>query len=340
MEPAMQQSEEFQREMARLNDEPELPKPALKGNIVDRAVFVSIKLRKPGASKKIDSNRVTFKAKSDSPDDESLDAVEGDGVDHNMITVSKKLMDCKEYKAVTKIDSKLKQFIQKRCTPSLVRDGVFLLPIALVNNVDTQVQAFKTQREQAIEAYGAVYPERVKESLERLGSEGDARDYPPWVVVKGAFAFDVQYLSLGVPLVLGNVNQSIFEREQARVAEQFASALEIGKQGMRSMMADLVGGLTEKLTADPGEGKKIFRASLLEKMNDFLTVFDARNLSDDSELAELVKRSKKILEGVDAKELRTDGAVKEYVANGLSEIKVALSSMVIETPKRAITFDD
>ena len=303
--------------------------------LVDRAVFVSIRLGKPGVSKKIDSYRVSF-------DSEESDALgeSRNKVDRDMITVSKKLINCKEYKKITKIDGTLKKFIRNRCSPSLIRNGVFLLSVALVESVDRKVREFKAARESAIETYGLVYDARVAEALERLGPEGNRADYPPWEKVKAMFTFDVQYLSFAAPTVLGNVSEEIFAREQRKVEAQFKNALEVQLQGLREGMAQLVTAMADRLTVGPGGEKKVFHKSLIENMTDFLNVFDARNLADDRALAGIVDQAKMLLTGVDAKALRTDDEVRKDIAEGFSAIKAQLDSMVVETPGRAITFDD
>ena len=331
-------------------------------NLVDRAVFVSIKLGKPGASKKINSDRISFDSESvEEKDDildgwmhpgeqagENSDADEGNiddikarkHVDRKMISVSKKLIDCREYRAISTLDGKVKAYVKSRCTSSLVRNGIFLLPLALINEVDKKMEEFKTKRVELVEEYGSVYSKRVAEALERLGPEGDPSDYPAWEAIFPMFTFDMQYLSLQAPTVLGNINEKIFEREQEKVAGQFRSAVEMSLQSLRVGMAELVGSLADQLAANPTGKKKSVRKVSVEKVVDFLRVFDARNLADDTALADLVKKAKGLLEGADMQSLRTDDAIRDQVAKGFAEIKESLSTMIVEKPSRAITFDD
>lgn len=313
-------------------------------DLVERAVFVSIKLGKPGVSKKIGSDRISFDSEdiSDSPyGDDVQDAPLAKEVDRRMISVSKKLIDCKEYKAISTLDGQIKKYIKSRCTDSLIRNGIFLLPLALVNDVDQHVAEFKSKREELVNIYGAVYPTRVDEALDRLGPEGNRSDYPAWERVRELFTFDLQYLSLAAPTVLGNINEKILAREQEKVAAQFKSAVEISCQSLREGMAEIVSNLADQLSGTRADGqKKSILKTSVEKMTDFLAVFDARNLADDGALAELVKKAKNLFDGADIKTLRSDEAVRSEVAKGFAEIKEALSGMIVEAPTRAITFDD
>lgn len=331
------------------------PPKMTPSDVVERAVFVSIKIRKPGASKKIDSGKFKF---NDGADDgnpssdvisEESDAAASEEdtpkdrkkVDADMIRVSKKLIDCKEFAAIQTIDSKIKSLIRKRCMPSAIRDGIFLLAASLINEVDEKVQTLTAARAKAIEAYGAVYDARVKEALEKLGPAGDASDYPPWSVVKQTFGVSVQYLTLGVPAVLGDVNQAIFQREQQRVAAQVDDMLENGRRGLRKLMSDLVESLASCVETNPDGTKKRIQARTVENLSDFLRVFDAQNsLTNDDALAVLADKARALLDGVDIKALRDDDGVRKQVSEGMQQIKASLSSLVIEEPTRAITFDD
>ena len=324
----------------------EIKKEKRARNLVDRAVFVSIKLGKPGASKKINSERISFDSESDGSDADSdgaegnIDDINARTVDRKMISVSKKLIDCKEYRAISTLDGKIKTYIKSRCTSSLVRNGIFLLPLALINEVDKKIEEFKTKRVEFIAGYSEVYSQRVDEAIERLGPEGNPNDYPNWSKIAPMFTFDMQYLSLQAPTVLGNINEKIFEREHEKVAGQFRSAVEMSLQSLRVGMAELVGSLADQLATDPTGKKKSVRKVSVEKVVDFLRVFDARNLADDAALADLVKKAKSLLEGADMQSLRTDDAIRNDVAKGFAEIKESLSTMIVEKPSRAITFDD
>lgn len=317
-------------------------KPRRARDLVERAVFVSIKLSRPGVNKKISSEHISFDSESDDLGDALNGEPDGEAktVDRKLIRVSKRIIDCKEYKAISTLDGKIKRYIRSRCTDSLVRDGIFLLPLALVNEVDHEVTAFKERRVELIEEYGAVYDQRVEEALERLGPEGNRNDYPPWSTVKEQFALDMQYLSLAAPTVLGNISEKILEREQEKVAAQFKSAVEVSCQSLREGMADLVNHLADRLTPDDSGEKKVLRKSSIEKLVDFLNVFDARNLADDAALADLVKKARGLLIGVDAKVLRDDDHIRTDVLKGFSEIKESISGLIVAQPTRAITFED
>jgi hypothetical protein len=317
-----------------------------KRDLFDRAVFVSIKLGRPGIRKAVDSAKVKFVSEGEY-DEPQLGDAEVDGekkVDREMIAVSKKLIDCQEYKDIVTLDRKIKRLIRLRCIPSVVRRGIFLLSVGLVNEVDKEVQSFSVKRKELVEAYKAVYAQRVNEAIERLGPEGNREDYPAWETIEPMFTFSFQYFSLGAPTMLGNVSEEIFKREQERVAAQFQSALEIGQQGLYEMFNKLVSEITKKLTVEPGEKQRALGSSLIEQLNDFCRVFDAQNLANDQDLKALVEKAKNLMDGVDSKDTssRAKGAdvLRDSIKKGMDEISSNLGALIVERPTRAITFDD
>lgn len=316
----------------------EIKKEKKARSLVERAVFVSIKLGKPGASKKINSDRINFD--SETVDEGNIDDIKARVVDRRMISVSKKLIDCKEYRAISTLDGKIKMFVRSRMHSSLIRDGIFLMPLALVGEVDKRIEEFRQERAELVDAYGAVYDLRVNEALERLGPEGNRSDYPSWDMVRSQYTFEMQYLSMQAPTVLGNISEKILEREQEKVQAQLHSMMEQSIDGLRVGMADLVTSLADQLAVDADGQKKALRKVSVDKMIDFLRVFDALNLADDTALTDLVGKAKNLLEGADVKTLRTDDSIREQVAKGFAEIKESLSAMIVEKPSRAITFDD
>lgn len=343
MESAAEVTERFVSVAEAIREQEYTPKPepkvdVLKRPLVDRAVSVSIKLGRPGIHKAIDSERIEFA----SEDTELGDAEINKKVDREMIRVTKKLIDCQEYKNIVTLDRRIKRLIKLRCIQSLVRRGIFLLSIGLTKEVDAEVQSYKVKRKGLIELYKAVYPRRVEEALARLGPEGDPKDYPTWDQIEQMFTFDFQYFKMSAPTMLGDVDEAILQREENRITEQIQSALEIGRQGLYEVFGKLVSDLTQKLTVEPGESPKGLSQPMIDRLNDFMRVFDAQNMTGDVDLKGFVEKAKALMSGVDAKDLRAKDAdtFRAEIKKGLDEINTGLGSLIVEKPSRAITFDD
>lgn len=392
-------------DMSGTQPEPEVAKKKT-ADLVNRSVFVSIKIGRPGNHRKVDSSLVTFNDTGVTARPyEDLD-LPADGVDRSFVGINKKLIDCPEYKKIGRGDGLFKKLVGKRCAASGFRSAVFILPNKLIPEVDAEYEKRRAERLEEIAAYKAVYLTRVEEALGRLGPIGNRADYPPWSAVEKLFTFELQYITLGTPVVLGNVNQAIFEREQQKFEAQCVSALDEMKAGLRVQMAELVEHMVDRLQGDreasckacnatgenripctycsegkrwnqvisdpsdqgnwidcqscegkgynsstcekcEGKGKwieegkpKKFNSTLVDNMNDFLKVFDARNLADDAELADLVSQARSLLGDSDTKKIKKDGDLRADIAAGFSAIKAQLDTMVVEKQTRAIRFDD
>ena len=96
----------------------------------------------------------------------------------------------------------------------------------------------------------------------------------------------------------------------------------------RVAMSELTNHLIDRLTGT-GDGKvKTFKKSMIEKFNEFLDGFAARNIAEDGELDKLVKKAKQLLEGVEPEKLREDASIQEKLKSGFEDVKKSLDSML------------
>ena len=157
--------------------------------------------------------------------------------------------------------------------------------------------------------------------------------------VAALFDLRTQYVTFDTPANLKGIKAEIFTREREKADAQWTDALAECRQLLRATMAELVGHIQERL--EPGEdGKaKTFHKSMLEKLDEFLTTFAARNIADDQELSTLVKQAKDALFCVDATSLRKNEALRDVVKGQFDDLKAQLDAMVIDQPTRAFSFE-
>src|SRR5438445_39444 len=109
-------------------------------DIAKRSVCLSFKMGRPGGRRKVPS---------------SLIQVVGDGVpgtdllkqpDKELLHVSKSVLECETLKEIGAMDSEMITFIRARCLPSMLRAGIYLLPVVLLEEVDARINEFINQR--------------------------------------------------------------------------------------------------------------------------------------------------------------------------------------------------
>lgn len=293
-------------------------------NPFDKAILLSVTVCMLGVSRKV-----------------STDAVEVDS-DKTLLRVSKKILDCPEYLEITQAVGALKKFLKARAIPGcrFIKGGIYPVPANRVTEIDAAVQEMIAVYNGRVTRFCEVYEARSEEARARLNVLGDAADYPPLDKVKGAFGIETEYVTLGPPSNLKAISREIWQREEQRAKAACVEAAGQVRDAMRTMFADLVGHMTERLTpSDDGKPKK-FKESMIANFKEFLETFQDRNITDDEQLAGLVEKARGILAGKKVEALRRDLDTRAIAAQRLGEIKTALDSMVTERPTRAIDLDE
>lgn len=295
-------------------------------NIFERAVCLSIEIGKPGKSKK-----------------GNIDAIETDA-DKDVLKLSKTIFDGDEWSAITAIDTAIHNYLKPAngvCLESkILRGGMHLVPIDLIEAVDAKLAAFAVEREERVAAFMAVYDSMVEQSRERLKSQFNPADYPRAEAVSEKFYIDREYVTLGVPGKLKAVSAHIFAREKEQAENKWREAAGEIQVALRQAMADLVGYMVDRLTPKPDGGRKVLTAAGVEKLTSFIDTFKARNITDDADLEELVGKAHDILDGRDVESLRKDDAVRREIVEQFGELKTSLDGMLANAPRRRIKLTD
>jgi hypothetical protein len=300
----------------------QVPLPMNNHGIFDRAVCLSLAVGCLGTRRKVAAASIQVDA------------------DKDMLHVSKAILESKELDAIKTLDGEMRTWLGKRALPSPFRRGTYLIPLDLVEQVDAKIGEYQEKRRTLVDAFLAVYDKSVEDARKRLNGLFDAADYPGADKVRATFYVDVRYLAFGVPEKLEGIRKDIFEREKAKAESQWREASDEVRQALRAGLADLVDHMVERLQGN-GDGKpKVFRGTLVENMTEYLDLFDPRNVTDDTQLAQLVERCRKTLDGVDADALRASDAIRTKVREGMAQVQATLDTMVIDRPARRIVLED
>jgi hypothetical protein len=307
---------------ADLGEPPARDKPAAI-NIFDKAILLSVEMHRLGVRKKVKSGAVQTDA------------------DPEAIHVSKELLESKAYEDIVSLDGEIRGYVTARCLPGPFRAGVYLLPIASVQEVDRKLEAFKAMRTRMVEKFVAEYPERAAAAQGRLGSLFDPTDYPSTDTVRNAFSMGTQYVAFNTPTKLKEISADIWQREQEKAAQQIGSYVEDMKALLRTQLSELTSKALERLTPTDDGKAKVFGDSLVENIKDFLANFkDKNSVFADGELAAVADKLRKVLDGVNPELLRTDERIREKVRQDFASVQTALDSLTLaDRPTRKINFE-
>jgi hypothetical protein len=260
--------------------------------------------------------------------------------DKKLLRLSKTLIVSPELVAIQKHDSALAAAIRRLAFSSLFKGGVYMIPIAMVPDIEVMLQEAQTRRQALVDAAVAAYPLRVQETTERLGSAANDRDYPSTERFRAAFYLEYSYVTFDTPTRLKAISAALFQAEVEKQRARLESVAGECQQAMRAGLAQLVDHLAERLT--PGEDGKPKRLAhtTIGHLNDFLTMFELRNVTDDAELGDIVVKARAVMQGVDHKTLKSDTLIAQKVAQELADLKAALDPLITEKGNRHISFED
>ncbi len=278
--------------------------------------------------------------------DEDLESFATDAkkkVNRKFLSASKKLLQSAELKAVQSLDAEISAYIRKIALPSHFRSGMFLVPVDLVVTLDAGLRKYRDERAALVAAFATAYPALTEAVRAELGDLFNAGDYPAPSAVAELFPFEWEFVTYSTPQNLKQIKASLYEEAKEKEQARVRVAVDECVQTMRFGFSELVNKMLERLTPEDtveGPKKKIFKKSTIENLNDFLELFDVRNIAGDTQLASYVKEVKELMNGVDPVRLRSDDAFREQVRSAFATVASNLETIVVDRGSRRITLDD
>lgn len=258
--------------------------------------------------------------------------------DKSLIRVHKQLLDSPELDAIRKSDGEMRRRLYDLCLPFDV--GIYLLPNKLISQVVSDLRTFKAKRAVQVERFITAYESLQNTARISLRSLYNSRDYPAPDVVRSKFYCDWEFISFGTPDSLESISRDLFEEEKQKQVSKWQSASDEITAVMRQTLADLVTHLRDRLEPSQDGKQKVLRETAVTNVTEFLKTFDLRNVTNDSQLAELAGQCRKILAGRNADMFRESENLRRSVASDLASIKSNLDALVQDKPSRKFRFEE
>lgn len=289
----------------------------LGARVLERTICLSVTFSRLGTSRKANIAAVTVDA------------------DKTYLGLSKRLLASKNLTKIDAVVDKTRAFLKEAALPSFMKAGVYLVPMEMVTAIEAKLVGFRAEFEAAVADFLVEYPELVGKMADPLGVLYNPMDYPSVGKVAGTFGMEWRYVSFDVPGRLKAISAVMFEQEARKAAEQIASAADEVKTALRVGMKELVDGLVEKL--QPGEDGKKRRLSTasVERLQTFLSTFDFRNVTADTELAAVVARAKEIIGSTDVETIRDSKDLRESVRASFEALQADIEPLVVGRGFRA-----
>jgi hypothetical protein len=290
--------------------------------IMDNSVMIRLSFGHLGSHRKADKN-----------------LIETGNTQKDSLNVSKRLFECDSYHAIHKADGKVKGWLLDRAIQiDLGYNGVYILPLALLGEVDDRLTQIKKDRELLVDAFLKDYDEEREKARFRLGDQFKEQDYPAKENARSAFRMSWRYVQFKVPEKLP---PEVLKRERAALEASMKDTELSVKLALREGMLQLVNHLADKLTPSEGGDKKVFRDSAVENLVEFLELLEKRDITNDEELRALSSKAKTIIGSATADDLRKAPAKnKRLVATALADIGKQVGSLVETVKKRKFQLED
>jgi len=233
---------------------------------------------------------------------------------------------------VKAVVSRARVFIDKLALPFPVK-GLTLVPKETLTRIDNGLQGIRKEFISAVSTFITGYADERREAEKSLGELFNVTDYP--VDIRSKFKFEWRFLTLDVPGKSRILPAEVYEREKAKFQVMMEETRELAVSALREEFAGLVHHMLERLSGDNVKPKR-FKSSMIDKMQDFVSGFEDRNLFNDEGLADLVDQAKAIVSGVSPESLREDPGLRQRISLEMGEIKDAIANALEDLPRRKI----
>jgi hypothetical protein len=263
----------------------------------------------------------------------AADAFQASG---RFLSAGKKLLDTghPSVRKVTGVKSSIQKFWHGVTVP-FPESGVRLIPQRRVEDFAATMTGYKQDLEDAVDKLQVVMPELKSAARARLGDLYADADYPERL--DGLFAVEWDFPSVEPPAYLQDLSPEIYEEERRRVQKRFEEAVRLTEEAFTDEFGKLVNRLVERLGEPaPGEPRRVFRDSAVENLGEFFARFKELNVSNNDELDRLVEQVQNVVRGVEPQQLRDSAALRQRIAENLSQVQQSLDGMMVERPRRRI----
>jgi len=261
--------------------------------------------------------------------------------DQERFSVGKRIFTSDHYLSAERIAGKFDQWLHRRAVPCPLKRGTELIPVGMLDEVYAELDRAQAAYDAEADALLAEYEELKADARRDLKDLYREQDYPSPDALRRAFWVERRMFDFSPPNK-AKLSEIVYREERSRWRQTFFDAEIEVKQALRESMLTLVSHLAERLQPSPDGKKKVLHDSAVDKVVEFLELFDRRNVLNDEELKALVVRARRVLngDGAMADALRQDRTVREIVSRRMEQVKSGLDALIKSGPSRVISFEE
>ena len=286
---------------------PDAPKPPinLPGNLRERALLVSLKIKSWGATRK---DKVATEA-----------AQQATGAQRGTGAYQKQLVPTAALREIKKVDGEIRAYLAENSLPW--DDGKVLVPSVVFEQTMAGVRTRVAARDIKVQAFVAAYPTLIQEAQQALGSLFDETQYPAPETIEKEFSVLTEFepvpagadFRCDLPI---EAVESIRTEIKAGVQRHFAEA----HSALWERLREAVEAMAERLSKKPGEPGAIFHDSLVTNLRELCDILPGLNVAEDAGLTAMLAEVKAKLTLTSPDELRTSRYARGLAAAQAEDI--------------------
>lgn len=249
--------------------------------------------------------------------------------DKNELKLTKRIFNSDTYAANRRIRNEAKRWLEKRSVPSPLRNGTYLIPVVLIDEVNAKLDEMIQEYNRTADQFAEEYPSLIEEWKDRLKDQFDRRNYPSARQIRRRFGVDRMIL-----------NFSLAQSDKFDQSAELEEAVQEIRTFLRQGLLDLVNRLADMLGETKDGKKKKVQGRTLQAFNEWMELLPARLVVDDDELMKLAGQARKIMEGKSVDDLRDLDRIRDETRTVLEKVGTKLKDMVKDAPSRSFGFDD
>jgi len=316
----------------------------MSSQLFDNTVCLAVTFHRAGQHRRIrrgEAEVVSVGNGGNKPDQGQFTIGGGDKSDQGQFSVNKRIFSSDHYQAAMSIAHKFSAWLHNRSVPCPLKRGTELIPVTMLDEVYAELDRAQTEYGVEADALLAEYEQLKQEAQQRLKDLYREDDYATPEQLRRAFWVERRMFDFSPPGE-AKLSEAVYQQERNRWQETFAEAEQEVRLALRESMLSLVSHLAEKLQPLSDGKKVVLHESAVNKVVEFLDLFDRRNVLNDQELKVLVAKARQVLngDGMMTEALRRDETVRDIVSRRMEEVKTGLNFLIKNGPARVISFDE
>lgn len=280
-----------------------------------KVVFLQIGLSRMGDKRGISSEEIEVDA------------------DKDLVKARKVIFKSPAFDKIKSLDSEIRRYVRAQCFP--FENGLHMVAAPMVDHLDGQLKGYHARRFDYINLFAEQWPYIRQEFPDKLRKLWNQKDYDVGDIASN-FSMSWNFIELKTPTDVDEISSKLLQEEQRKFKSRMEEAYEEARMILRETCLALVTHLKTSLESDPYGAAKRISSSTVVKLQEFLSLFDLRNITDDRELRQIINDLRETIGTVSSESLKTRDALRHHIRTELSVIEKELTDAVTVLPTRRI----